>query len=220
MGEYAGYLWAGNPSPKPVYNVTAITHRDDPILPVSVAGKLVEENHTAWGVPNAAEIVYVFRQSGFPVATAWTPFESANHWYVIALANDWQTKTNLSMAKICHEIGDALFQTKAGMGTPKYIVIQDNIDITNLKVVVWAFATRNHPGSSGEIVFNDESTNPLVAYLEKSEKMSMHTTKVIYNCLPPAEFNGELPLRCSFSGAYSKELQQKVLNNWENYVFR
>src|SRR5260370_41338192 len=38
MGEYAGYLWTGPPSPKPVYNVTALTFRNDPILPISVAG--------------------------------------------------------------------------------------------------------------------------------------------------------------------------------------
>src|ERR1700739_4821836 len=43
MGEYAGYLWTGPPSPKPVYRVTAVSHRNDPILPVSVAGEPVEE---------------------------------------------------------------------------------------------------------------------------------------------------------------------------------
>ena len=33
MGEYAGYLWDGPATPKPVYTVTAITHRTNPILP-------------------------------------------------------------------------------------------------------------------------------------------------------------------------------------------
>lgn len=220
MGEYAGYLWTGAPSPKPVYNVTAVTHRTDPILPISVAGEPVEENHTAWGVPNAAEIVFALREAGFPVATAWSPFESANHWYAIALENDWHERTGLSGDEICRKIGDALFQTKAGMGTPKYLIFNDDIDLTNTNEIVWAFATRNYPGSDGEIIFNDESTNPLVAFLTNSEKQSFHTTKVIYNCLPPAEFGGKLPRRSSFRGTYPAELQQKVLQNWQDYGFQ
>lgn len=220
MGEYAGYLWTGQSSPKPVYHVTAMTYRNNPILPVSVAGEPVEENHTAWGVPNAAEIVYTLRTAGYPVAMAWSPFESANHWYVIAMERNWrQLMPNTSSAELCQRLGEALFQTKAGMGTPKYIVVNDDIDITNTKEVVWAFATRNYPGSKGEVTFNDESTNPLVAFLQQSEKMSMHTTKVIYNCLPPDEWGDRLPQRSSFKGAYPKELQDNVLLNWQAYGF-
>lgn len=220
MGEYAGYLWTGQSSPKPVYHVTAMTYRHDAILPVSVAGEPVEENHTAWGVPNAAEIVYTLRTAGFPVAMAWSPFESANHWYVIAMERNWkQQLPNVSATELCQKLGKVLFQTKAGMGTPKYLVVNDDIDITNTREVVWAFATRNYPGSRGEIVFNDESTNPLVAFLQQSEKMSMHTTKVIYNCLPPDEWGDRLPQRSSFSGAYPQALQESVLQNWQAYGF-
>ena len=107
MGEYAGYLWTGQSSHKPVYHVTAMTYRNDPILPVSVAGEPVEENHTAWGVPNAAEIVYALRSAGFPVATAWSPFESANHWYAIPpLAGS----ASLSQ---CSAIGDISYRASA-----------------------------------------------------------------------------------------------------------
>ncbi|MBF2028719.1 MAG: UbiD family decarboxylase [Oscillatoriales cyanobacterium C42_A2020_001] len=220
MGEYAGYLWAGQSSPKPVYHVTAMTYRNDPILPIAVAGEPVEENHTAWGVPNAAEIVYTLRAAGYPVAMAWSPFESANHWYVIAIERNWRLLIpNTSSAELCQRLGEALFQTKAGMGTPKYIVVNDDIDITNTKEVVWAFATRNYPGSKGEVTFNDEATNPLVAFLQQSEKMSMHTTKVIYNCLPPDEWGDRLPQRSSFKGAYPQELQDDVLQNWQAYGF-
>ena len=219
MGEYAGYLWPGPPSQKPLYQVTAITHRNNAILPISVAGEPPEENHTAWGIPNAAEIVYALRQAGFPIATAWSPFASANHWFVIAVDRDWRSKLDVNTSELCRRIADVLFSTKAGMGTPKYIVVNDDIDVTDLHEVVWAFATRNHPGSQGELVFNDESTNPLVAFLDESEKMSMHTTKVLYNCLPPDRWGGKLPLRSSFNGVYPQQVQQKVLANWESYGF-
>ena len=221
MGEYAGYLWGGEGTQKPVYNVTAMTYRNNPILPISVAGEPVEENHTAWGIPNGAEIAYELRQAGFPV-TAWSPLESANHWYAIAIARNWREQLShiKTTRELCYQIGEALLKTKAGAGTPKYLVFNEDIDVTNTKDVVWAFATRNYPGSRGEVVFYEESTSPLVAFLPESEKMSMQTTKVIYNCLPPDEWDDYLPQRSSFKGVYPQQLQDRVLQNWQNYGFK
>ena len=50
--------------------------------------------------------------------------------------------------------------------------------------------------------------------------MSMHTTKAIYNCLPPDEWDDQLPQRSSFTGIYPQEMQDKVLENWQAYGFR
>lgn len=220
MGEYAGYLWEGVSTPKPVYNVSAITHRNGAILPVVVAGEPPEENHTAWGIPNAGEIVYQLRKAGFPVATAWSPFESANHWFVIAVQRDWRAKhPGTTSTQLCQRVAEILFRVKAGMGTPKYIVVNDDIDITNTNEVVWAFATRNHPGSQGEVVLGDENTNPLVAYLEMAEKQALLTTKVIYNCLDPEFLKGNLPKRSSFHYIYPQALQDRVLTGWTRYGY-
>lgn len=219
MGEYAGYLWEGPPSPKPVYNVTAVTHRDDAILPISVAGEPPEENHTAWGIPIAGEIVFLLREAGFPVATAWSPLESANHWFVIAVQRGWREATGLRSGELCRRVAEILFEKKGGMGTPKYLVVNDDIDISNIKEVVWAFATRNHPGSQGALVYNDENTNPLVAYIDDAEKGALRTTKVIYNCLDPEHLHGKLPKRSSFAFTYPPELQARVLNSWRAYGY-
>jgi len=198
----------------------AITHRDNPILPISVAGEPPEENHTAWGIPNAGEIVHTLRQAGFPVATAWSPFESANHWFVIAVARDWRARTGLTGEQVCRQMADILFATKAGMGTPKYLVVNDDIDITNTREVVWAFATRNHPGGRGQLIFNDENTNPLVAYLDDADKKMLQTTKVVYNCLDPEHLGGKLPRRSSFRHIYPHALQNKIINQWATYGYQ
>jgi UbiD family decarboxylase len=219
MGEYAGYLWEGPPSPKPVYNVTAITHRDNPILPISVAGEPPEENHTAWGIPNAGEIVFLLREAGFPVATAWSPFESTNHWFAIAVERDWRAKTGLRSSELCRRVAEILFEKKGGMGTPKYLVVNDDVDISNTQELVWAFATRNHPGSQGALVYNDENTNPLVAYIDNAEKAALRTTKVIYNCLDPEHLGGKLPKRSSFRFAYPTKLQAQVIGRWADYGY-
>ncbi|HTL09674.1 MAG TPA: UbiD family decarboxylase [Chitinophagaceae bacterium] len=219
MGEYAGYAWGGEGTPKPVYKVTAITHRNDPILPFAVAGEPVEEDHTAWGIPNAGEIVALLRKQNIPVTSAWLTLEAANHWGVITIPNNWrQQMNNITCDELIQKIAAILFTSKAGMGTPKFIVINDDIDPTNTNEVIWGFATRCHPGS-GEVVFEKENTNPLVAFLTSDEKMSFKTTKVIYNCLAPDDWGEHLPRRVNFKRSWPKEIQEKVLQNWKTYGF-
>jgi len=72
------------------------------------------------------------------------------------------------------------------------LVLNDDIDPTNLQELVWAFATRCHP-RTGEIHFGNEIISPLVAFLKTSEKHTGISTKVIYNCLP--RMSGEITCR-------------------------
>jgi UbiD family decarboxylase len=219
MGEYAGYLWAGPGTQRPVYNVTAVTYRNDPILPVVAAGEPIEEDHTAQGLPSAAELLAEFRESGIPATLAWVPFESAQHWLVVTLPRAWRQQTGSTAEELCRRIGTHVFEkSKYGAVIPKVLVMNDDIDATNTAEVVWAFATRCHPGS-GEIHFNKESTSPLVAFLKSSEKTAGSTCKVVYNCLPPEDWGDRLPVRTAFSHNYPKELQNKVIADWTSYGF-
>jgi UbiD family decarboxylase len=219
MGEYAGYLWPGPGTPKPVYNVTALTYRNDPILPVVVAGEPVEEDHTAQGIPSAAELLAELRDAGLPVAMAWVTLESANHWLVVTVTRDWRARSGGTAEQLCRTIAQHVFEkSKFGAVIPKIIVLNDDIDATNTREVVWGFATRCHP-MSGEIHLNKEATSPLVAFLESSEKMAGQTTKVVYNCLPPEDWGERLPVRTSFARNYPQELQDKVIANWTEYGF-
>jgi UbiD family decarboxylase len=220
MGEYAGYLWPGPGTQRPVYHVTAITHRNQPILPVVVAGEPVEEDHTAQGIPSAAELLVELREAGLPVTLAWVTLESANHWLVVTIPQDWRSLSGMDARTLCLHIGTHVFErSKFGAVMPKIIVVNDDIDATNTKEVVWAFATRCHP-VAGEIHFDHEATSPLVAFLEESEKMAGRTPKVVYNCLPPEDWAGRLPKRTSFARNYSADLQARVLSRWAEYGFK
>lgn len=217
MGEYAGYLWPGPGTPRPVYNVTAVTYRNNPILPVVAAGEPVEEDHTAQGIPSAAELLAELRDIGIPVTMAWVTLESANHWLVVTLPRDWRLITGNQADEICRRIGSHVFDhSKFGAVIPKIIVLNDDVDASNTSEVVWAFATRCHPGR-GEIYFEKEKTSPLVAFLQTSEKMTGSTTKVVHNCLPPEDWNDRIPVRCSFAHNYKPELQAKIVKNWTLY---
>ena len=216
MGEYAGYY--GETGMWPVYNVTAITHRNDPILPICVAGEPVEEDHTACGIPSAAETMVQLQDKGIPVTMVWAPFASANHWCVITVPQNWRDTMKCTAEDFCRKIGEIILNTKLAPQVAKMMVINDDIDPTNLQELVWGFATRCHPGE-GEILLSHQIMSPLVGFDTKGEKHSMNAPKSVYNCLPAEDLNDKLAKRSSFRYAYPKEIQDKVLANWQKYGF-
>lgn len=220
MGEYAGYLWPGEAMKRPVYRVTAISRRRDAILPVAVAGEPIDEDHTVWGLTTGAELLHELRAAGLPVTLAWVTLESALHWLAVTVPRDWRRRSGAESAEaFCRMIGERVFGSRAGASVPKIIVLNDDVDPTNLGELVWAFATRAHP-TRGHAVFDRADTSPLVAFLRKSEKMAGSTAKVVYNALPPDEWGDALPVRSSFHHAYPPEIVARVLDRWTAYGFR
>jgi len=221
MGEYLGYLDRTSSSPKPVLRVTAITHRHDPVLPVAVAGAPVEEDHTGWGLPHAAEMTHVLRQAGLPAAACWGVLESANHWWVVAVDDDWHEQTGLSSKELAQRVGEAVFGAgKLAFGVPKLLLVENDFDIADPHQVVWAFASRSHP-EHGEVHFANEPQNIIPIYLDSHEQLSYHATKVVYNCLLADRFPAdERPVASDFAHNWPAETQQHVLDNWQKYGYR
>lgn len=219
MGEFAGYLWPGPGMPQPVYHVTALSYRNDPILPVVVAGEPVEENHIVWGTSSAAQILCALRDANLPVTTAWIPFEAALHWLVVTVPRDWKRRSGAENGEsFCRRMGEVVFGAKAGAVIPKVIVSPDDIDPANINEVVWAFATRCHP-TVGNALFDSTEAAPLLAYLTVHEKKTATTAKAVYNCLPPQEWGDRLPQRSSFRHCYPAETVERVLTQWKDYGF-
>jgi len=218
MNEYPGYN-AHDASPKPVFHVSAITYRNNAILPVVAAGPPVEEDHTATGTMHAAEILYNLRQAGLPVSSCWFSFESANHWLIIAAKSNWHEQLAIHSKDLAQKIGEIVFTGKTGFGVPKILLVEDDIDITDINQVVWAFSTRAHP-SHGEIYFPAEPNAILFVYLDPTERSTYKATKVIHNCLLADRFSKEeMPVKGSFENGWPLDIQQKVLRQWERYGY-
>lgn len=221
MGEYPGYLDRSTALPRPVLHVSAVTYRDQAILPVAVAGAPVEEDHTGWGMPHAAEMTYVLRQANLPVAACWGVLESANHWWVVAVHPDWHERTGLSSHDLAQRVGETVFGAgKLAFGVPKLLLIENDIDIADPRQVIWAFASRGHP-EHGEVHFEREPQNILPIYLDSHEQLSYQATKVVYNCLIADRFApDERPVPSDFAHAWPADIRQHVLANWQAYGYR
>jgi 4-hydroxy-3-polyprenylbenzoate decarboxylase len=216
MGEYSGYLFPGAGTTSPVFQVSALTFRRQPILPVVAAGEPIEENHTCWGLTVSAQILWELRQAGFPVSLCFCPFQSAAHWLVVtvkraACAGRWGEP-------LVRDLAGVLFRSRAGSLIPKVILVEDDVDPTNLDELVWAFATRNHP-ERGQVLFPGEPLLPLVAFLDQEERKAARGTKVIYNCLTEEDPGGTAARRSSFRFLWPQEIQERVIENWTRYGF-
>jgi 4-hydroxy-3-polyprenylbenzoate decarboxylase len=204
--------------PSPVFRVSAMTYRDRPILPVVAAGEPVEENHTCWGLTVSAQLLWELREQKFPVTTCFCPFESAAHWLVVTVSRS--ACAGRRAEDLVQELARIVFRSRAGSFIPKIILLEDDVDPANLGELVWAFATRNHPGR-GVFLFPDEPVLPLVAFLDGDERRAGRGTKAIYNCLTPDDGPAEKrPRRSSFRHLWPREIQTRVIENWKRYGLR
>jgi 3-polyprenyl-4-hydroxybenzoate decarboxylase len=111
-------------------------------------------------------------------------------------------------------LGDYVFSLRGGTVVPRIFVVLDDVDPSNSAEVLWAMATRVHPGD-GEIMFPTLSANPLNAFMRGNEKAAMFTTKAVLNGLPRDDWAADqVPVRADFATLYPEELKRKVLAGW------
>lgn len=219
MGEFAGYFSPQHSLPQPVYNVTAMTYRDDPIFPFAIAGEPPEEDHTITGVMGAAEVLHLLREQGIPVTTAWSPFESADGWLAVTVPSSWQ-EFEPDAEKFCRKVADVALSTKAGDGALTIIVSEDDIDPSDLRELVWMLTYRNDRGDRGNIRITDHLNWPVSPYLNPdfvNYPKGWQATRVVWNCLPPEGV--QRPPRTGFDINCPQELKQRILAHWESDGF-
>jgi 4-hydroxy-3-polyprenylbenzoate decarboxylase len=217
MGEYSGYLSPGGGIPSPLFHVSALTYRDQPILPVVAAGEPVEENHTCWGLTVSAQVLWELRRQGFPVGTCFCPFAGAAHWLVVTVQR--QACAQRRPEDLVNDLAGILFSSRAGSLIPKILLVEEDVDPSNLIELVWAFATRHHP-QKGLFLYPDQRMLPLVAFLSQEERSACRGTKAIYECLGPRDYDPQqAPRRSSFRHLWPGDLQQRVIDNWRRYGY-
>ncbi|RBP67169.1 4-hydroxy-3-polyprenylbenzoate decarboxylase [Brevibacterium sanguinis] len=218
MGEYHGYQFAEG-SPKPVFEVEVITHRDDPILPFCVAGMPPEENHTIWGTMISASALDLLRSADLPVSFAWCSYEAATCWIAVSIDLDELARSPWDEGDLVRKVADVLFTSHVGWLVPKVLLVGSDVDITDIDRLVWALATRYRPGT--EYVFSDAPGIPLVPYLSAEDRKAGRGGKSIMSLLQPEQLatGRTAGIAAEFTTSFPAELQKSVLENWEDYGY-
>ncbi len=193
--EFTGYQTPIIESP--VFHVTAITHRKEPILHGVFAGKPPCETDTLWRELEESEAFDILRRR-FPLLTALHRPPS--------LARDFIGVLQINPKRLRKGIVKTLMlATAAVMPRLKYIFcVDDDIDIYDLTEVMWAVATRCDPKADVEMV-----SGTMTSWLDPSS--GGLTGKIFFDATKKEGFRGQIPVYPDESMARARAAIDKAL---------
>jgi len=211
FGEYTGYRTSPRDK-RVVYRVKCITMRKDAIMTVSNMGVPVDEGQLLRSFTLAMDMEQLLKSQGLPVTGVYMWPESTHHLLVVGVKPLY--------SNIAQQVGSLVLGSEAGMWFHIFVVVDEETDVYSLDDVIHAICTKWHP-VRGTILMPEGIGNPLNPFASFQERVEQRSPKVILDCtFPPTWPVTVRPVKVSFSTVYPKEIQEKVLANWENYGFK
>ncbi len=208
-GPFSGTFGYSVPEPvtSPVFRVTTITHRTDPILPFCAWGTPTSEIHIAQGLDCDAQLSAHFEKNGAPVVDVFTPPWLAGS--VVAVS------TKVPYTAYAQAVAGAVRITEGTKYVPYIVVCDDDIDITNPVSLFHALVTKCHPERDTWIISNC-AASPDAPYLTASERERGEGARAVFDCTWPLDWDRSIavPPKVSFDQCYPKEMQEKVVAEW------
>ena len=172
FGEFTGY-YASEARPAPVMDVQAVHHRDDPIL---LGSPPMKPPRFHFGLP-------------FRAATIWNNLEMAG---VSDVAGAWQHVSQLMTVVALRQRYDGHAERAALIAAANsymgrmVVVVDEDVDPSNLADVMWAITTRAEPSESVDIIRQGWSStlDPRIAPDERAAGRTSHSKLIINACVP------------------------------------
>ena len=211
FGEYAGYQISGA-VPRPVFKVKAVTYRNDPILTSSCIGTPVDDSHIVNSIGYTSDFKRNLIEGGFPITGIYMPPEAATHMVIVA--------TETPYPYIANRIACSIWSQPKGWVIPRVIVVNSDVDPTNMNEVIHALSTKCHP-VKGTMTIERLPTSPITGFLSNEERSQGFGCGALYDCTWPLNWKPEhVPARSSFNDVYPEEIKERVLTNWKDYGFK
>ena len=197
FGEWTGYYASGE-HPEPVLEVEAIYHRNDPIiLGVPPMGQGSDEMARYRAVLRSAMLKQNLAEAGVPDVTGvWCHEIGASrllHGVSIKQRYPGHSKQAGHIAAQCQA---------ANYANRFIIVVDDDIDVTNLEQLIWAMCTRCDPATTIDIV-KGAWTSPADPRLTPDQKASGDITnsRAIIDACKPFHWKDDFPtVKCAQRG--------------------
>ena len=202
FGEWTGY-YASKEQAQPVFKVKAVYHRNDPILLGCPPQKPPYEGQRFQQYMRSANLRREVRAAGVPdVVAAWTHSVGGCRLFnVISIKQRYagHAKQAALVASQCRQ--------GAYLGRV-VVVVDEDIDVTDLQEVVWAICTRHDPERDVEIIKRTTSGN-LDPAIEPGKKG--FNSRLIIDATRPWEWRDKFP------DAIGPDPEEKrwVRDNWD-----
>ncbi|MGC2776169.1 MAG: UbiD family decarboxylase [Bradyrhizobium sp.] len=180
LGEWTGY-YASGARPEPVMRVEAIYHRNDPIILGCVHELGPSEYARYRAITRSALLKEALRASGVPDVTGVWAHEVGGARMLVAVAIKQRYPGHARQA------GHVACQCQVGAYAGKYVVVvDDDIDVSDLDEMLWAMLTRSDPATSIDIIRKTWSTplDPRIPPEQRAQGDFTNSRAIIDACRP------------------------------------
>ena len=204
FGEWTGY-YGSDVREEPFLDVKAIYHRNDPILLGCPPLRPPDERARYRAVTRSALLRQEMEKAGVPdVKAAWC-HEVGTARMLVGVAITQRYAGHSKQA------GHVACQCHVGAYAGKYVVVvDDDIDVSNLEELVWAMLTRSDPATSIDFIKGAWST-PLDPRLDPEDRARGNFTnsRAIIDACRPFHWRDKFPLVTQLSPAALKKAREK-----------
>jgi UbiD family decarboxylase len=196
FGEFTGY-YASEARPAPVMEVTAVHHRDHPIL---LGSPPMKPPRFHFGLP-------------FRAATIWQNLDAAG---VTDVVGAWQHVSQLMTVVALRQRYDghakraALVAAAHSYMARIVVVVDEDVDPSNLNDVMWAVATRCEPSEQVDIIRHAWSSalDPRIPPQDKLAGITSHSKLIVEACRP-FPWIGKFPPTSALSLDEARAIEEK-----------
>ncbi len=206
FAEYAGYYASGK-QPRPLVRVKAILHRNNPIIHGAPPLMLASAQAPAFNAQKAAVVWSQLDKLVPGIKGVWQPDYAPLSPTIVSVEQQY-----LGHAK---QVAMAIHSIRGGStGQPYVIVVDDDIDPSNITEVLWALTTRCDPATSIDIVRGLRST-PLLPPIapDKRKRGDFTLSSALMVACRPYDWRDEFPPTIKSSPEELKTISEK----WGDY---
>jgi len=207
FGEFHGY-YPGKAGTAPVVTVERVYYRNKPILVGSPPAKPPNDYSYSKAVMRSALLHDALVASGVPeVRAVWAhEIGGARMFNVVSIKQRY--------AGHARQAGHILSQCGVGAYMSRYsVVVDEDIDPSNLQEVMWAVATRTDPSVDIDIIERGVGSKNDPMYVAYRYNAAL-ASKAIIDACRPWDHLGEFPPVAEAS----KELQEKIRAKWKDLL--
>jgi len=210
FGEATGYR-ASPRMPRPVFRVECITHRNNPIMPISCPGVELDECEILFGVFSlTAGMERELRMSGLPVKRVMSPPGLKFSLLLVTVDKGY--------SGIAEQVVSVLRSSKMGVFFQYVMVVDEDVDVTNIPEFLHATLSRTHP-LRGVQIMPLAPGHALIPFSDLHDKMHSRGASLTFDATTPVDSDPDkdVPERICFRESYPAALQEKVLADWGRY---
>jgi len=205
FGEYTGYYSGLGSVKRNFIKVNCVTYRNNPVFWMTSVGRPATDQHMIQTLAYTGALWSQLEEMRIPgIKSVYLPPEAGGRFLGIISVKQMYPGHSI-------QVGTAAISTEMGAyGLKTVIIVDDDIDASDIPRVLWALGVRYQPYRSTEIIKRGRST-PLDPSLPMDPEARQITSRIIMDATIPYEWK-QKPILIELS----KDVVEKVKARWKD----